>query len=279
MTVINSVKQARKEDISSIASFLEHAALIHRHLDWRSTLDWLGSQPFLLWQEQGEIQGILVAVPDTPRIAWLHCFAVKSSSLVDEGWQKLYHEASAILKPSDISMYSIGLEDWFHSLLVRQGFNSSQDIVVLDWNHHISPYIEPAPGVTIRPMIASDLDEVAIVDEKSFEEQWGNNRETIELSYEQSQHSTVAEINDRIVGYELTTGTQYSAHLARLAVHPEFRQMGIARSLVTNMLRYFANMGVLQITVNTQSDNEASLHLYNRLGFSFSGESYPVFAL
>lgn len=279
MTVTSSVQQARKEDISSIASFLEHAALIHRHLDWRSTLDWLGSQPFLLWQEQGKIQGILVAAPDTPKIAWLHCFAVRSSSMVDEGWQKLYNKAYRMLKSSNISMFSIGLEDWFHSLLVRQGFTSSQDIVVLDWNHHMSPYIEPAPGVTIRPMIVSDLDEVAIVDERSFEEQWVNTRENIELSYVQSQHSTVAEINNRIIGYELTTGNQYSAHLARLAVLPEFREMGIARSLVTKMLHHFANMGVLQITVNTQSDNEASLHLYNRLGFSLSGDTYPVFAL
>lgn len=279
MAQTGSVEKAQKADISSIAAFLEHAALIHRHLDWRSTLDWLGSQPFLLWKKQGEIQGILIAVPDLPEFAWLHCFAVKSSAKVEEAWNRLYSEASTELMKSGASFFTIGLEDWFNGLLVRQGFTSTQSVVVLEWNHHMSPLPSLSPDLQYRPMIASDLDEVARIDERSFEKQWRNNRESIELSYNQSQHSTVVEFNDQIIGYELTTASHYSAHLARLAVLPEFQHRGIARYLVTTMLRWCANSGTVRVTVNTQSDNAASLHLYQVLGFEFTGETYPVYAL
>jgi ribosomal protein S18 acetylase RimI-like enzyme len=279
MPFTGSVQKAQKEDISSVAAFLEKAALIHRHLDWRPTLDWLGSQPFLLYMDQKEIHGLLAAVPDPPGVAWLHCFAASSASMADEAWTNLYDEASAMLLASDTSLYAIGLEDWFYNLLIRQGFASRQNIVVLVWNHHMKSLPDSEPDLLIRPMIAADLDEVALVDARSFEKQWVNSKETIEFSFVQSQHSSVAEIGDQIVGYELTTANQYSAHLARLAVLPEFQHRGIARQLVTNMLRRFSNTGVLQITVNTQSDNDASLHLYNGLGFELTGETYPVFVM
>lgn len=279
MAQTSSVEKAQKADISSIAAFLEHASLIHRHLDWRSTLEWLGLQPFLLWMEQGEIQAILIAVPDLPEVAWLHCFGVKASSRVEEAWNKLYSEARTDLEKLGTSLFTIGLEDWFNEFLVRQGFMSTQSVVVLEWNHHIKPIPTLASELQIRPMIASDLDEVALVDERSFEKQWRNNRESIELSYNQSQHSTVVEFQNQIVGYELTTANQYAAHLARLAVLPEFQQRGIARYLVTSMLRWCANAGAVQVTVNTQSDNIASLHLYHELGFELTGETYPVYSL
>jgi len=143
----------------------------------------------------------------------------------------------------------------------------------------MKPFPSLAPEFQFRPMIVSDLHEVALVDERSFEKQWRNNRDSIELSYNQSQHSTVVEFQNQIIGYELTTANHYTAHLARLAVLPEFQHRGIARYLVTTMLHWCVNNGAVQVTVNTQSDNVASLHLYHELGFELTGENYPVFTL
>jgi ribosomal protein S18 acetylase RimI-like enzyme len=89
----------------------------------------------------------------------------------------------------------------------------------------------------------------------------------------------VAVIDQKIVGYEMTTASQFSAHLARLAVLPEFRRGRIAKSMVCEMLRYFSNRGMMQLTVNTQNDNAASLHLYQSLGFERTGEEYPILQL
>jgi ribosomal protein S18 acetylase RimI-like enzyme len=68
-------------------------------------------------------------------------------------------------------------------------------------------------------------------------------------------------------------------HLARLAVHPEFQRMGIAYSLVYDLLRQFDQQGFWRVTVNTQSDNQPSLSLYKQFGFKRTGEEIPVYDL
>ncbi len=263
--------------MTDISSFFEEAAFIHRHLDWHSTIDWLGGvQPFLLLKQDGKIQALLAAPPDPPHTAWVHCFAVCNAEILDDAWKMLYSAAEKILTAQHALPFAIGLEEWFCNLLLHNGFQIKQSIVVLLWNHHISPVGEVPASLLLRPMLESDLVEVAEVDDRSFEQQWVTSPDALRLAYIQSQHTTVAEINGRIVGYELTTANQYSAHLARLAVLPEFRRGMIARCLVTDMLRHFSRQGVLQMTVNTQSDNTASLNLYKSLGFELTGESFPV---
>jgi ribosomal protein S18 acetylase RimI-like enzyme len=262
--------------MTAISSFFEEAAFIHRHLDWHSTIDWLGVQPFLLLADGGKIQALLAAPTDPPHTAWIHCFAARDAALIDDAWTALFAEAEKMLTAQGAFPFAVGLEEWFCSLLLRHGFQIKQDIVILAWNHHIYPVGEAHSNLLLRPMLESDLDEVAELDACSFEQQWVTSADALRLAYVQSQHTTVAEIDNRIVAYELTTANQYSAHLARLAVLPEFRRGMIARRLVTDMLRHFSRQGVLQVTVNTQSDNIASLNLYKSLGFELTGESFPV---
>ena len=38
-----------------------------------------------------------------------------------------------------------------------------------------------------------------------------------------------------------------------------------------------ANHGIYKLSVNTQSDNAASLSLYQKMGFVRTGEQYPVY--
>jgi ribosomal protein S18 acetylase RimI-like enzyme len=276
MNYISAISQARKDDISEISSFFENAAFIHRHLDWHSTLDWLGSQPFLMLKANNEIQAILAAPPDPPHTAWIHCFATRDNSVLDAAWKALFAEASITLASLNAIPYAVGLEDWFCTLLLNNGFQAKQNIVVLSWNHHVQPLGEASMNLLLRPMLESDLHEVANVDAHSFEKQWVTSESSIRLAYLQCQHKTVAEIDGKLVGYELSTANQYSAHLARLAVLPEYRRGMIAKRLVTDMLHHFSRQGVLQVTVNTQSDNSASINLYKGLGFELTGETIPV---
>jgi [ribosomal protein S18]-alanine N-acetyltransferase len=271
-----SIIWAEKEDFSEIAAFLGSAAVVHRHLDWQNTLEWLGGQPFLLLKDRNGIQAILVLCPDPPRTAWVHCFAVADAARLENSWKMLFATALPHLQARAATPFAVSLQGWFFNLLSANGFTKSQDIVGLIWDHHINPAPALPESLSIRPMLESDLDEVANVDALSFEQQWVVSRPALQMAYLQAQHTSVAESNGRIIGYELTTANQYTAHLARLAVLPEFRRSGIAKHLVNEMLRYFSARGVMQLTVNTQSDNEASLQLYWKLGFTPTGETYPV---
>jgi ribosomal protein S18 acetylase RimI-like enzyme len=87
----------------------------------------------------------------------------------------------------------------------------------------------------------------------------------------------VAETERGIVGYQLTTGGGQRAHLARLAVHPSVQGRGAGKTLLSDLLRALTQTGIFRLTVNTQSDNQTSLNLYQKMGFVRTGEQHPVY--
>jgi ribosomal-protein-alanine N-acetyltransferase len=270
------IHQATRPELSQIASFIASASVIHRHLDWRNTLEWLGSSPFLILSDSKEIQAILVAAPDPPGFAWIRCFAVGKNISPDSAWSLLSANAEITLSAENARMAAVGLQEWFSRLLVRHGFAIKQKIVVLEWNHHFIVPIESQQQIYTRPMENSDIPEVSEVDRLAFEPLWVNSQTSLQAAFLQSSHATVAVLNSKIIAYELSTSAQFNAHLARLAVLPEFRRQAIGRVLVNEMLTYYAQKGIFQVTVNTQNDNLASLHLYKSVGFRPTFEEYPV---
>ena len=46
---------------------------------------------------------------------------------------------------------------------------------------------------------------------------------------------------------------------------------------MSDLFRYVTYAGISRLSVNTQSDNQASLNLYQRMGFLRTGEEYPVY--
>jgi ribosomal protein S18 acetylase RimI-like enzyme len=68
-------------------------------------------------------------------------------------------------------------------------------------------------------------------------------------------------------------------HLARLAVSPDFQGLGVGYNLLFDLLKQFQRRGARCVTVNTQHDNYASLALYQKVGFTPTGETYPIYQL
>jgi [ribosomal protein S18]-alanine N-acetyltransferase len=89
--------------------------------------------------------------------------------------------------------------------------------------------------------------------------------------------ATVAEDAHDVVGYQIATGAGTRAHLARLAVSPSVQGRGVGRALLGDLFGRLVPNGVLRLSVNTQSDNQTSLKLYQRMGFLRTGEAYPVY--
>ncbi len=275
----SSIIQAGKQDTSAVAAFVENSLLVHRNLDWRSLMQWLDQEPFLLKIEHDHIKGLLACAPDPEGIAWIHCFAANDLHRFREIWRELLEAARANPVMKKCILCSVGLVEWFNNLLETSGFSVLQHIVVLYWNGKIPPQISITPEILIRPMELTDLDQVIQVDHSAFAPIWEISQDSFQQVYLQAEHASVAEINGRIIAYELSTANHLSAHLTRLAVLPEFTKAKIGYSLVREMLIYFSRQGIRQITVNTQEDNLASISLYKKSGFVLTEEKYPVFGL
>ena len=253
----------------------------HRHLDWHSPIDWLGEQPFWLLIKNQHARAALACPADPPGIAWIRLFAITSQLRPLPTWNILFQKAlEDYQNDSNVLFASVALQKWYADLLTDAGFSLYQYIVVLSWQNDAPALRTLPPGVSIRRMESSDLEAVSRMDQNSFERLWQNSLNVITCSYKQSNYATVAEKDGQLIGFQISSSSFESAHLARLAVLPPYQGAGIGSSLVYNLLEhYYHDLGIRRITVNTQSSNHASLALYEKIGFKPTGEHFPVFTL
>ena len=274
------LRPALLTDRRQVGNLIQSNTAIHRHLDWRYPLDWIGTPPFFILESQGQIAAALGCPPDPPTVAWVRLFVNSGKISIEESWQILweaaYHELAS--RGSFIAA-AIVLQDWFHGLLISSGFDSSQSIVMLERQPQEPIGVSLPPGFIIRPMLQYDLPAVADVDAAAFDLLWQNSLPSLERAYPQAVLATLVEADGQVLGYQLSTRNPLGAHLARLAVRPERQGQGIGRVLIADLVQRSDQRAMFHLTVNTQSDNAASLALYKKTGFHETGERYPVYRL
>ncbi len=277
MSEPNSIRDAEKKDISELAFLLNQAPYVHRHLDWRPPLEWIGEEYFWILEQGGQIQGAFACPTDPPEVAWVRLFASGSRIQPDDAWDQLFDHALKQFHPnSKITLAAISLQSWFEHLLVRHGWKLHQRIVTLSWAGDFSEPVALPDGALIRPILSEDLDEVTRLDNLAFEPLWQLSRTALGQAYEQSAFATLMEMGGRIVAYQMSTASSFSAHLARLAVLPELQGQKLGYGLVYDLLKRLERLHIWSVTVNTQHNNLASQALYQRLGFSHTGDQFPV---
>jgi [ribosomal protein S18]-alanine N-acetyltransferase len=274
------VRSALQTDQRQIASLIHFSPHVHRHLDWRNPLDWIGSPPFFVLESQGQVSATLGCPPDPPSVAWVRLFVNSGKFAVDETWKMLWEMAQTDLaRKGQFTAAIIVLQDWVHDLLLASGFASHQSIVMLDRGVHEQVELTVPGGISVRTMMSYEIPIVAEIDAEAFAPLWQNSLPSLERAYPQSVLATVAEVDGQVVGYQLSTRNPLGAHLARLAVRPVVQGRGVGYALVADLIQQAGRRGIARLTVNTQNDNDASLALYKRIGFRETGERYPVYQL
>jgi len=271
------VRPADLSDHQQLSNLIFFETHLHRHLDWRSPLEWLGAPFYWALEEGGHITAALACPTEAAGIAWIRLFVYSGHWSADYAWNLLWPTAQAeIAQAGGATVAAIAIQTWFQQLLAANGFENRQQIVMLEWRYQ--PWAAHASdGIRIRRMTESDLPAVERTDNASFHPLWQNPLETLERAYKQSLFATVAEAESGIVGYQLTTGSGQRAHLARLAVNPDMQGHGVGRTLLADLFTKLMRNSITRLTVNTQSDNNTSLSLYQKMGFVRTGEQYPVY--
>jgi ribosomal-protein-alanine N-acetyltransferase len=274
-----TVRSVSEEDRQKLANLIHFEAHIHRHLDWRSPLDWVGNHPYLILEGNGDILAALACPPDPPDVAWIRLFAVSSEISVKEAWKELWPEAQSQLSASGTKIFAaaIPLQNWFKDLLEDNNFTHSNNVIVLSWKGSTLPETSLADDAMIRLMNLDDIMHVETVDMVAFGNVWQNSQSCLEVAFRQAAIATVVEVSGEVAGYQISTMTSMGGHLARLAVKPKFQGLGLGYALVCDMLSQFNRRNVRNVTVNTQEDNMISLSLYQKAGFRRSGEKFPVY--
>ncbi|MCJ7695551.1 MAG: GNAT family N-acetyltransferase [Anaerolineaceae bacterium] len=275
------VSLAQISNHDQINAFLKEDNLCHRHLDWVKPLEWLPeSKAFYLARIDNSLSGILSCADEIPGIYWIRLFVASRSFSYSQILKNLLPSVICNLQGKSVKcLYSLAFEDWYKKLLVDTGFTSHSSVVVLKYSGSNTQSLNLNSDISIRPMEEKDIKSITSIDNCSFEPIWQNSQKILSRAFQMADLSTVAIHNNVLIGYQMSTKTHNSSHLARLAVLPAYQNRHIGKTLAKHMIDYFQNQGINNITVNTQSDNASSLHIYKKLGFSPTGESFPVFNL
>lgn len=272
------IRPANNLDLKKLASMIHFGSIVHRHLDWRAPLGWVGFKPFDVAESEGNILAALACPPDPPTISWVRLFVCNDTISQNKAWELLWPNTLMQLRQLGVkNLAAIPLQKWFIQILEEHGFKNIQTIVSLVWDAQIYENICNKNVTKIRVMEPKDLQAVREIDNLAFGELWQNSLESIQLAFDQSILATIAYDDEGLTGYQICTPTQYGAHLGRLAVHPRAQRQGVGYGLVNNIQQSFKRLATFKLTVNTQNNNANSLSLYKKAGFVFTHDEYPVF--
>ncbi len=272
-----AIRQALPADQSRIANLMYFETQVHRHLDWRTPLDWLGAPEYWVLEQYGTTSAVLACPPDPENAAWLRLFAASASVSLPQAWRALWDVAQGTLRGRGLTAAAIVMHNWLGELLRDSGFSEHQEVVLLAQDGAPFPWQANPHRIAIRPMTREDLPFVAALDSAAFAPLWQNSQPSLQYALSLAEISTVGVLDGEIVAYQMSTRNPFGAHLARLAVHPQQQGKRFGYLMVQDLLQKVQSQGLTRLTVNTQSDNTASLALYEKIGFKRTGEQYSVF--
>jgi ribosomal protein S18 acetylase RimI-like enzyme len=271
------VRPAEQGDRNQLVNIIHFEARVHRHLDWRPPLDWIGHRPFLIALQNNQIIAALACPPDPPGIAWVRVFASGGKSSLEEMWDLLWSGAKTqLLEENTSSIAAIPLQKWFRELIQKKGFQHIHNVIVFAWDN-VDKELTPPPPINIREMREDELPIIQEIDEIAFGPIWRNSLDSLNLAFIQARLATVAEDQSGLIGYQISTPTPYGAHLARLAVRPRAQGQGVGYALTRHLQNQLKSQQPIRLSVNTQDHNKASIALYKKAGFIEVNEAYPVY--
>lgn len=135
----------------------------------------------------------------------------------------------------------------------------------------------PHGPVKYRLMQLKDLDQVHAIDVLSFSMPWSERSYRFELTENRNSSVWVAEVESpnappQIVGLIVVWVVLDEAHIATIAVHPDYRQLGIGRKLLAQGLLAAYERGARLAYLEVRRSNLAAQTLYEAFGFEVVGE-------
>ncbi len=124
-----------------------------------------------------------------------------------------------------------------------------------------------------RPMKLTDIPRVHEIDVLSFPLPWPESSFQFELTENPSSLALVAEITPQdawpvVIGMVVDWIVVDEAHIATIAIHPDFRGNGYGRHLLAETLRQSIQHGAILATLEVRETNLIAQQMYRTFGFS-----------
>ncbi len=124
----------------------------------------------------------------------------------------------------------------------------------------------------IRRLTLDHLDNIMKIERVSYPNPWPSSVFVEELQHRWSTLWGFFPPGMQVpVGFLLFWEIYDELHVLNLAVHPDYRQNGLAKSLLTSLLEYGRRKNFKFVTLEVRRSNIPALNLYRQLGFQMVG--------
>lgn len=130
---------------------------------------------------------------------------------------------------------------------------------------------EISEKVAFRPMEIMDLPQIEKVEKSSFSTPWPGKAFYDELMFNQFAYYTVVIFEGKVIGYCGFWLILDEAHITNIAIHPDYRGLGIGEATLNYVMRFAKKMGADKMTLEVRASNRVAQTLYEKLGFVSSG--------
>ena len=124
--------------------------------------------------------------------------------------------------------------------------------------------------IVIELMKSDDIKNVVEVETKCFTVPWHEESFIQELNNNVALY-LVAKVEEKAVGYVGVWKILNEGHITNIAVHPNYRNKGIGRALVSELLLLCTKDGIETFTLEVRKSNLIAQKLYKDFGFVEAG--------
>ena len=125
--------------------------------------------------------------------------------------------------------------------------------------------------LNIIPLTHERLDALLEVEENAFSKPWSRQQFLGELASDATRYF-LAEADGRIVGYAGAWLIVDEVQITNIAVHSDYRRLGIGKALLSHLLNATQKEGATFYSLEVRRSNRPAQALYESQGFSVQGE-------
>jgi [ribosomal protein S18]-alanine N-acetyltransferase len=129
--------------------------------------------------------------------------------------------------------------------------------------------LKAAPEIVIRPMRASDVADVVVIERSSYQFPWSEGifRDCLRVGYV----CRVMTVSRQVMAYGVMSLGAGEAHILNLCVDQQFRCRGVGRRLLGSLVERAQLAGMSEAFLEVRPSNTAAIRLYLALGFEQVG--------
>jgi ribosomal-protein-alanine N-acetyltransferase len=125
--------------------------------------------------------------------------------------------------------------------------------------------------LSIERMRPPDLDDVLSIERASFSMPWSRGAFLYEMEQNQVARCFVVRDGGRVAGYVCLWEVADELHVTNIAVHPDRRRRGIARTLLGRVIDDARQRAIRLVVLEVRPSNAEALALYESFGFRVVG--------